>query len=48
MVARLPLALPETSREIGITRRKGDQPSPGAALLMAQLRALARELDLGG
>jgi LysR family transcriptional regulator of gallate degradation len=48
MVARLPLALPETSREIGITRRKGDQPSPGAALLMAQLRELARELDLGG
>lgn len=48
MVARLPLALPETSREIGISRRKGDQPSPGAALLMAQLRELARELDLGG
>jgi LysR family transcriptional regulator, regulator for genes of the gallate degradation pathway len=47
MVARLPLALPETSREIGITRRKGDQPSPGAALLMAQLRELAREFDLG-
>jgi LysR family transcriptional regulator of gallate degradation len=47
MVARLALALPETSREIGITRRKGDQPSPGAALLMAQLRELAREFDRG-
>jgi len=47
-VVKLPIALPETSREIGITQRSGSQPSPGAALLMAQLRDLSREFDRNG
>ena len=45
VVVTLPMALPETSREIGLTVRHGSQPSPGAALLMAQLRELSREFD---
>jgi LysR family transcriptional regulator of gallate degradation len=41
----LPITLPETAREIGITRRTGSQPSPGAALLMDQLRVLGDEFE---
>ncbi len=44
LLATLPIALPETAREIGITVRAGGIPSPGSALLMAEIRAVARAL----
>jgi LysR family transcriptional regulator of gallate degradation len=44
LLAQLPIALTETSREIGVTTRVGSIPSPGAALLMAEIRAVAAAL----
>lgn len=39
MLARLPIALPETLRQIGMLRRENDHPSPGANLLAEEMRA---------
>jgi len=40
MVARLPIDLPETFRQIGVLRRNDDRPSPGTQLLLAEIRAI--------
>ena len=40
MLARLPISLPETLRQIGMLRRENDYPSPGANLLTAEMRAV--------
>lgn len=40
MLAELPVALPETRRQIGILRRADDRPSPGAQLLLQELKAI--------
>ncbi len=40
ILVRLPLRLSETSREIGMLRRKYDRPSPAAALLIAEMKAI--------
>ena len=44
LLKALPIALPETSRRIGITLRSGSVPSPGATLLMDEIRAIAADL----
>jgi len=44
LLKALPIALPETSRLIGITRRSASVPSPGATLLMDEIRAIAADL----
>ncbi|MDX3893924.1 LysR family transcriptional regulator [Pusillimonas sp.] len=40
MLCQLPLALPETARQVGLLRRIDDRPSPGAQLLLAEVRAI--------
>lgn len=40
MLYQLPLSLPETARQVGLLRRTDDRPSPGAQLLLAELRAI--------
>ena len=45
LLRALPIALPEASRQIGITRRSADVPSPGARLLMDEIRVVASDLD---
>ena len=45
LLKALPIPLPETSRRIGITRRSASVPSPGATLLMDEIRAIAADLD---
>ena len=45
LLRALPIALPDTSCQIGITRRSADVPSPGARLLMDEIRAIASDLD---
>ena len=40
LLAILPLPLPETRRQIGITQRTDSHPSPAANLLMAEIRDL--------
>lgn len=37
---QLALALPETARQVGLLRRTDDRPSPGAQLLLAEVRAI--------
>jgi LysR family transcriptional regulator, regulator for genes of the gallate degradation pathway len=39
----LPVRLPETKRRIGITQRTGSLPSPGASLLMAEIRNVCHD-----
>jgi LysR family transcriptional regulator of gallate degradation len=43
----LPVPLPETRRRIGITQRVDSHPSPGATLLMAEIRRLCPVLMQG-
>jgi LysR family transcriptional regulator of gallate degradation len=45
LLKAVPIALPETSRRIGITLRSASVPSPGTALLMDEIRAIAADLD---
>ena len=40
MLYRLALPLPETARQVGLLRRTDDRPSPGAQLLLAEVRAI--------
>ncbi len=40
LLLRLPLALPQTRRQIGILRRPDDRPSPGAHLLLDEIRVI--------
>lgn len=40
ILAQLPVALPETWRQIGILRRADDRPSPGAQLLIQELKTI--------
>ncbi|WP_397475491.1 LysR family transcriptional regulator [Pusillimonas sp.] len=37
---KLALNLPETARQVGLLRRTDDRPSPGAQLLLAEVRAI--------
>jgi Transcriptional regulator len=40
---KLPIALPETRRPVGVLRRTDTHPSPGARLLLEELRDVARD-----
>ncbi len=44
-LVRLPIALPETKRPVGLLRRTDTHPSPGARLLLDELRDVAQAQD---
>ena len=48
VLVRLPIKLPETLRKIGFTSRLGSRPSPGATLLMNEIRVVCQERHDGG